>query len=34
MARIFREATTIVPLTSMEDGDVAEVGIIQNVLGV
>lgn len=32
MARIFREATTIVPLTSMED--VAEVGIIQNVLGV
>lgn len=25
MARIFREATTIVPLTSMEDGDVAEV---------
>lgn len=25
MARIFREATTIAPLTSMEDGDVAEV---------
>lgn len=25
MARIFREATKVVPLTSMKDGDVAEI---------